>query len=208
MSRRKHKRTSRKPPRRQAKSKYLSVELHGEPIVVHDADVAELQREAIECLHRGEGSRAEELLQEAIAQSPDAPDLLNNLAAARQLQGRFAESQEILRDIYDRFPDYLFGRANMAHLCLRTGNLEQARELLAPLLLRKRMHFSEFAAFCAAEIDLALHDGDTDAAETWLQIWEEAVPEHPALSLWRKQVRGLRARLVRWCVGTLRRKAN
>lgn len=199
---RKTKRTSAGSPH----WRLCSFELHGEAIDPHSAPVSECQYEAVEALRRGDGRTAEKSLARALAIEPDAPDLLNNLAAAYELQGRREESSDLVRQIHQRNPNYLFGRTNLAHLCIRSGQLEEARNLVAPLLSRRRFHFSEFAAMCAAQIHMALAEGNVDGARSWFQMWSEVDPDHPGLAQWRPSVFGFRS-VVRRALARLARRA-
>ena len=62
----------------------------------------------------GRAAEAEVLLRHAIAQEPNSPNLLNNLASALEMQGRRGESRALMIEIHERFPDYFFGRTNVA----------------------------------------------------------------------------------------------
>jgi hypothetical protein len=46
---------------------------------------------------------------------------------------------------------------------------------------RESFHFSEFESLCAVQIDLLLLEGRADRAEQWLGIWEEMMPDSPAV---------------------------
>ncbi|HJT76087.1 MAG TPA: tetratricopeptide repeat protein, partial [Gemmataceae bacterium] len=175
----------------------LGWEIHEEPTGSHPPAVEQLAREAIVASQEGDGALAERLLRQALEKAPDAPDLLNNLATAYEIQGRKEESAALIRQIHERFPDYFFGRANLAHLYVREGRLEEAAELLKPLLLHKRLHRTELAALAAAEIALRLAEGNRDAARSWLDIWKSADPDHPSLAMWRERVEE-RGRLSRF----------
>jgi tetratricopeptide (TPR) repeat protein len=166
----------------------LGFEVHGEPTREHAPQVEAWTREAMAATNRGDGEAAERLLRQALAVEPDAPDLLNNLAKALQLRDRLDESEALVREIHERFPDYLFGRTNLAHLCVREGELDRAQALLEPLLARRRLHFTEFAALAAAHIDVLLARGERDGARSWLEMWEGIDPDHPGLAHWRRQV--------------------
>jgi predicted Zn-dependent protease len=165
-------------------------ELHGEPLNVLPPDIEPLLVKALEALNQGKAAKGEELLRKALERAPGTPSLLNNLAAAYAQQGREAEAEAILRDLHRRHPDYLFARTSLAKFHILAGELDEARALLDPLLTRRRMHFSEFASLCSAEIDLALARGEREAARSWLGLWEQATPDHPHLPLVRRQVRG------------------
>jgi predicted Zn-dependent protease len=145
--------------------------------------------EAHEALNAFDGERAERLLKEALAKEPDSPDLLNNLAAAYGLQGRVEEAADLIRDIHARHPDYWFGRIGVARQAIEAGRLEEAQDILRPMLQQTRLHRSEFTALAAAEIELQLARGEPDGARSWLQMWEQMVPDHPQIPLMRRKIR-------------------
>jgi tetratricopeptide (TPR) repeat protein len=165
-------------------------QLHGEPRDKHSARVAQRAGQAMEALHAADPERAERLLKKALEDEPDASDLLNNLAMAYQMQGRLEEALDLTRRIYERDPDYLFARVTLARLAMRDREPDKAKALLDPMLARKRLHFSEFAALCAAEIDLFLTEGNRDAARSWFEMWEQTDPDNPALGEFRRRFRG------------------
>jgi tetratricopeptide (TPR) repeat protein len=167
----------------------LGFELHGESTGAHSPPVERLAAEAMEALYEGDGERAERLLKQGLEKEPDAVDLMNNLANAYNLQGRHDEAEALIRQIYERYPDYFFGRVNVAQQHIQNGELERARELLTPLLSQRRLHFSEFAALCMAEMNLFLAEGNREGARRWLELWESMDPEHPQLPEWRDRVR-------------------
>ena len=116
------------------------------------------------------------------------PDLLNNLAMAYDLQGRHEDAVALTRQIHDRHPDYLFARVALAKLHLQKREITEARALLDPLLTRKRWHFSEYAAFCGAQIELSLAEGNREAAQSWLDMWANVDPDHPGLEAYRSRL--------------------
>jgi tetratricopeptide (TPR) repeat protein len=160
----------------------------------HSSQVQDLKAEAMEAIHRGDPQRAESLNKQALELEPDAPDILNNLAAAYEVQGRHSEAETLLRQIHERFPDYLFGRTGMARFYIQEGRLEEAKALLDPLLTRPRFHTSEFAAVASAEIDYWLAQKNKDAARPWLEMWEKSAPESPMLQVYRQKLRPARWR--------------
>jgi tetratricopeptide (TPR) repeat protein len=176
----------------------LGWELHEEATGGHSPQVEQLAIEAMEATQEGDGELAERLLRQALEKAPNAPDLLNNLAAAYQAQGKSEESETLIREIHERFPDYFFGRAGLAQIFIKEGRLDEARELLRPLLLRNRLHRSEFAALCSAQIALLLADGLREGAQQWLDIWKGSDPEHPAIAMWEERLnpRGWASRLL------------
>ncbi|MEW5718354.1 MAG: tetratricopeptide repeat protein [Chloroflexota bacterium] len=59
----------------------LDYEMHDEPSFQHPPRVAKLLEQSIEATHADEIDRAERLVRQGLEIEPDAPDLLNNLAA-------------------------------------------------------------------------------------------------------------------------------
>jgi Tfp pilus assembly protein PilF len=123
------------------------------------------------------------MLRQALTIDPDDPVVLNNLAVACANLGRTDESEALSQRLLARHPDYLCGRTALASLAVERGNLDRARELLEPLLARKRLHMSEFVSLCMVEIRLHVAAGDRQQAPHWLAMWREVAPEHPSLGL-------------------------
>ena len=163
----------------------LGFEIHGEPLTHHRPPVDQWALDAMQALRDGDVIEAERLLKQALEIEPDQPDLLNNLAAAYDRQGRAVESQALLRQIHEQHPDYLFARTGLARLHVQNGQLAEARALLEPLWAKKRWHFSEYASFCSAHIELLLVEGNQEAAQSWLDMWANANPDHPDLNRYR-----------------------
>jgi tetratricopeptide (TPR) repeat protein len=167
---------------------FLGFEIYDEPKRKHAPQVERWAQEATLALHEADWSRAERLLDQALAIEPDAPDLLNNRAIAYSLQGRAEEAEALIRQIHERHPDYLFARVGLAQRHIERGEFKEARELLDPLLHRKRLHYSEFDSLCGATIQLHLAEGNRDAARSWFDLWESTDPENPKLELFRRRV--------------------
>jgi Flp pilus assembly protein TadD len=175
-------------------------EIHGEASGTLLPREEDLYRQALDALNRGDGKTAERWLRQGLELAPEDCALQNNLVKALSLQGRAAECDALARQIHERFPDYLFGRTNLAALCVREGDLARARELLEPLLQRQRLHFSEFAALAIAQIQLLLAERHPEAAQSWLEMWERVDPDHPQIPLMRQRIepRGWLPRLLKW----------
>ncbi len=159
-------------------------ELHDEPVRKHRPNVERLALEVIDALRENNPVKAERIIKQALELEPDAPDLLNNLALAYSMQGRDEESLALTHEIHRLHPDYLFVSVALARLHTREGRLDEAEALLQPILSRKRLHFSEHAALCQAQIELFIAQGNEDAARSWLEMWREVDPEHPDIALW------------------------
>ncbi|HYO53789.1 tetratricopeptide repeat protein [Archangium sp.] len=163
--------------------RWLDLQVYHEaaPGYRHSRRVERLLKRALERLRQGDGKQAELLLREALALEPDSPDVLNNLAAARQLQGHIEEGVHMIEELHQRRPEYFFARCSVARLRIRDGRLEEARELLEPLLSQRRLHVTEVATLCPAQMDMLLAEGDTEGAEVWLHILETIRPDDPQI---------------------------
>ncbi len=115
------------------------------------------------------------------------------------LQGREDEALAIVREVHARHPDYLFARARLAEDAVARRDFAAAKNLLDPLLSRRRFHHSEFGAFCHAQILLLSAEGKREATQSWLDIWRQIQPDDPRLALWERRPgkRGLLASLFR-----------
>jgi tetratricopeptide (TPR) repeat protein len=112
--------------------------------------------------------------------------VLNTLAGVLAQRGRLAETEVIAERLVERHPDYLFGRTALANMASERGEVARARELLAPLLERRRFHHSEFAALSMAQLNLFLADNNLEQARICLDMWRQADPHHPALARYAK----------------------
>jgi Flp pilus assembly protein TadD len=107
--------------------------------------------------------------------------LLNNLAKALGLQAKLDQSEALTLEIHRRFPAYAFGHINLALILIEKGEYDRARRMLNSLLERKRLHYAEFSAIAAAQIKLALAEGDRSEAEHWLDMMKQVDPDDPYL---------------------------
>ena len=166
----------------------VGFDVYSEPESKHSPQVEEWIREATLALHAEDPDKAEQLLQKALVVEPEAPDALNNLAAAYEMQGRRKEAHQMVHQIFARHPDYLFGRIGVAQLALRDGKIEEAEALLKPLVEQRRLHFSEFEALCRAMIELYQAQGDRNAARSWLDLWAATDPDNPDIAALRRRL--------------------
>ncbi|QRN95659.1 tetratricopeptide repeat protein [Archangium violaceum] len=161
----------------------------------HTPKVERLLERSVELLQLRHGRKAEQLLREALALEPDSPDLMNNLAVARQVQGHTEEAERMIEEVHQRWPDYFFGRCAVARLRIQTGRLEEARQLLEPLLSQRILHVSEVSALCAAHMELLLAEKDEEGAWVWLHILETSHPGDPQVELYRDRLELMGGRL-------------
>jgi len=132
---------------------------------------------------------AERAARAATAKVPGEQTLWNYLMVSLQAQGKIEEADALTLEIAERFPNYSFAQISLARLYTRQGKLDQARQLIEPMTNRSSFHTSEFTAFCAAQIELMLAENNKDAAQSWLQMWEQVVPDNPNLGHYRSEIR-------------------
>ena len=166
----------------------LGWEIHSVPHEKHRSPVEGLLHEATQALRMADTARGEELLKRALEREPDAPDLLNNLAAAYSLQGRTKEAEALIRQVHERNPEYLHGRANFARFLIERRNLDEAEPLLSPLFSPGRLHVSEFSALVNAWIELLVARKERQTAHTWLDVWWAVDPENPVVAIWEERL--------------------
>ena len=152
----------------------MGFELHDEATFGHTRAVQELLARAGAAMRQNSPLEAENLYRQAAQVEPDAPDLQNNIAAALSAQDRHEEAHALLRQIHTSYPDYVFASISLARIAISEGRLDEARALLEPIYQRRRLHFSEHAAWCDTQIDLFLADNSVDVAASWLSMWEGA----------------------------------
>jgi tetratricopeptide (TPR) repeat protein len=177
----------------------LAFELTDEPSYDHSPQAERLLMQATLLLQQGKAEEAEPLLLKAIELEPEAPDLKNNLCATYELQGRTKESYALARELFENYPDYLFGRINMAKLYIKDRKLDEAREILDEIMLIDKMHLLEFGSLCQAQLEFALVKKESVVAESWLNLWENMDPDHPGIEPMRMRIQqpNLLKRLLR-----------
>jgi Flp pilus assembly protein TadD len=165
----------------------MAYEFHNDQIHNHSKQVGKLLSQSIYLLRKMDmesAKMAEAVLRQALEIEPDAPDLLNNLGRAIDIQGRRAEAEAILEDILERFPDYVFARTAKATNLALDGDLDAAETLLTPLLERERFHILEYSAFANAHITLLVAKKQWDEARTWFDMLKRVKPDDPNLRYW------------------------
>jgi tetratricopeptide (TPR) repeat protein len=160
----------------------MDIEITTEPMHNHKSKTAKLAADATRALREHRVEDGMELLHQAIALEPDAPDLQNNLAMAYSLQGDAARAEAMVREIHQQYPDYFSGVVNMARIHLQKGELDEAQALLQSLLERKRLHISEMENLCETQVRLLLAKGESKAAQAWLDLWSQVNPDNPNIA--------------------------
>src|SRR5262249_24483641 len=163
-------------------------ELHEESFIKHSRRVAGWLLQSRQAIDAGDKQPAEELNEKALPAGPDATHLLYNKAISFGRQGRKSEAEAAMEELLQRHPDFPMARAGMAQILVRRGQIEEAKALVQPVLTRERLHFTEFAALCMAQIEIYFAEDNREAAPSWLDMWAAADPDNPSLPYWRRRV--------------------
>jgi tetratricopeptide (TPR) repeat protein len=99
-------------------------------------EVVTLFSQATEALQQGDADRAEGLLERALTIQPNAPELLNNLGAAYEVQGRRKEAVAMGERIYREHPDYFFGVGRSVDGPAEASRQRIQRAVLCPSVYR------------------------------------------------------------------------
>jgi tetratricopeptide (TPR) repeat protein len=153
--------------------KLLSFDVYDQPESRYRGEVADLYLEGLEALQDGDAEEAEACFRDALALSPRAPDLTQNLAAALEQQGRRDEAFGLLEELHRREPEYLFARCGVAQLTALRGNADEADRLLVPMHQVTRLHVSELASYARARAAIAKARGNRPLAAYWDQLAAE-----------------------------------
>ena len=138
--------------------------------------------EALEALRAGDGPKAERLLRKSLAKVGDAPDLLNNLAKALELQGQHAVTRRMIEEIHVRWPDYFFGSLGIAAYAIVDKDYLRAEGILKELHRRRRFHTTEFVALCRTFLQLYIGKQEFEQATTWVEMWKQIDPDNPEIA--------------------------
>ncbi|MCT7952359.1 tetratricopeptide repeat protein [Ancylothrix sp. C2] len=166
----------------------VGFEITDEPTVTYSPKVLNMLGKANQALKQRQPLEAEKLLKKCLEIEPENPSLLNNLARAWEQQGRKQEAKNLIQEIYEKHPDYVFACTAIAGNYIEEGEIEAAEKLITPLLSRQKFHASEFAALCNVQVEIAMAKKSPQTAKTWLQMWENSYPEHPGLAYWKKRL--------------------
>jgi Flp pilus assembly protein TadD len=170
-------------------------EISCEPTVELPSEIEELVRSANEALNDGQAADAERRLDECLRLRPGDASMQYNRAVAIGLQGREEEALEMVRAIHREHPEYVFARTRLAEECLENGDIDGAKALLAPLSKKPRLHQSEYAAWCSANISLLLAEGQPAAAREMLKAWEQLDPDDRRIKILKSRTKGGRGLL-------------
>lgn len=152
-----------------------------------DGELYTIHEQAYDLIEAGQYDEAEPLLQQLIASAPDFPSAYNQLALVYEKQGQSKKAYKLIEETHERFPDYSFARIALARRYAGQNRVDDALDMLDPVRKQERMHVSEFRALSQAEIDIALQSGQVEAAQSWLNMWEQ-IENHPQIAVMQRRI--------------------
>jgi len=135
----------------------------------------------VEALRAEDWKRAEGLGCEIVEKAPRCAQALHNLAMALLGQGREPEGEDLLRRAIAADPAYLFAPAGLVRLLLKRDRAAEARAVLKGVRLPGQAHPEGYVAYLLAQAEVALVEGDFEAAARAWGMAERIAPQHPAI---------------------------
>lgn len=155
--------------------RFYGFDITGElDIQSHSQEVQDLFMQGQEAIESDEFEEGERIYREALKLEPDASDLMNNLAFALTIQGRAEEADALFDEVLEKYPDDALARSHVALRKARDEDPAGARELVEPLLERRKFNIDEFNVLCQALVETALADDKKEEARSWINIWLES----------------------------------
>ena len=141
-----------------------------------------LSAAAIEAMLQENLERAEELFNQALAFAPESVSLQFNKATIHLHRGNPATAHQLMQEIAQRHPRYVFAKCQLLLFALANDRKEEALAWLKELISLEHFHYMEFADFCRVQIFYYLiAEPNNEAAKHWLDMWEKATPNDPKL---------------------------
>ncbi len=153
-----------------------------------DPELEPLYVEAVEVLRDGQFERAEALWRRFLKQAPDFYPGYHNLAVALIHQGLLEEPETLLREALAIDPNYIFAPCTLTVLYLQQDRVDEAHEVMANVAMPQEAHPEAMAAFCSANIQLALAEGNIDQIRPWLDMGLAVDPENDGLNALKKRL--------------------
>ncbi len=128
-------------------------------------------------------------IEDLIRRYPHIPKLYNHLAIAYQDAGRRDDADRIFHQTYELFPEYLFGRAAYAQICMRDGETDKVPGIFNNRMTlihlypnRKLFHASEVVAFFSIMAEYNSRIGNFAQAQIHLDVLNKVAPNSPAVA--------------------------
>ncbi len=130
--------------------------------------VLDLLEEGFYAMRENDFGTAEAAFSDALKEEPGNCTAAYNLCTVwMRRDGRKGERRALprLEQLHREHPDYTFAAIALAQFAAGDGEYQRARDLLSPCYRAEQLHISEATALFLAQSQIALKEGDIDAAE-------------------------------------------
>lgn len=134
-------------------------------------------------------------IKELISKYPEICKLFNYLGACYQILGQHEESTKIMFEVYEKFPEYLFGKTAMANYWINQNEHEKVEEVfegnfeLQSLYPdRDTFHIAEVSAFSVTAGRYFIREGLKDTAKEYLSLAKKVNINDPMINLLENEI--------------------
>ncbi|NKQ34298.1 MAG: tetratricopeptide repeat protein [Chloroflexi bacterium] len=150
--------------------KLATYEINDEPEEAYPEQIIDLLLDGQTAMHSGEFAEAEQHFQDVLSLDPKNKTAYNNLGSVYSLQEKHDQAREMYRAALDIDPLYVFPRVNLAHYLIDADQLEEAKDLLAPLTDKQQFHSQEMAVYAFAQARIAIAEKEYGGARNSLEL--------------------------------------
>lgn len=172
---------------RKSGARFLRYEIVEEPIGITEMpDEVVEEIDELQFLMSQMPDKAIPQIEDWIKKYPENPKLYNFLAVAHNSAGNYKKAEELTRESFKRFPDYLFAKINYAQICLKNDEIDKIPsifnnkfdlQMLYPQ--RNKFHITEFSGFMGVMGIYFFKKGDKERAKYYYDLLEQIAPQYP-----------------------------
>jgi tetratricopeptide (TPR) repeat protein len=119
--------------------------------------------------------------QQIMRAAPDFYPVRYNYAVTLVHRQRYAEAEPILRELYEKHPDYLFAASTLVQLCMVQGRDDEAKAIIESITLPAETHPAAMVSWAIAQHLYWKNKEDYATAANCLDIVRDIAPDHPIL---------------------------
>jgi tetratricopeptide (TPR) repeat protein len=150
----------------------------------YSPEVAELLNSGLQAFQQDDHQRAERLFQQALALDAQAKEAYNNLGTIYSRREERKRAKEMFQAALEIDPIYVFPRGNLATYLLDEGDVEGAKDMMAPLAGMTHFRPQEMAFYSYIQARILMYEEEYEAARKALEASLAIIPDYgPAKSL-------------------------
>lgn len=146
----------------------------------YSPQVVKLLEQGINAMHREDYRSAERAFRDALKLEPRAKDAYNNLASLYSIQGDATQADAMLAAALEIDPLYVHARCNLALRRLDAGDLQAAKDALAPLAEVTNFHPQALSYYYVTQAKIHMHEEEYEAARAALETALNLDPDNEA----------------------------